>query len=54
MGLIQSALIPETGGLFCKGPEDALTNYPAREKAEIRVSAALYKLKSGDDFYRLS
>lgn len=54
IGLIQSALIPETGKIFCEGLDDIVTALNAGKERKISDRAANLKLLGGEDFYRIS
>lgn len=54
IGLIQSALIPETGKIFCEGLQDVVIALDAGNERKICDRAANLKLLSGDEFYRIS
>lgn len=54
MGLIQSALIPETGKIFCESLDDVVTEMNRGKVKEMSPMAVAHKLKGGEDFYRSS
>lgn len=54
MGLTQSALIPETGEIYCESLDDVVAAIENGKEKEISDRAAAYKLKGGEDFYRAS
>jgi hypothetical protein len=54
MGLIKTALIPETGEICCESLYDVVTAMERGEEREISPLAAAHKLKGGEEFYRSS
>ncbi|HTM63106.1 MAG TPA: hypothetical protein VL360_01240 [Gammaproteobacteria bacterium] len=52
MGLIQSALIPESGKIFCESLYDVVTEMDRGKVREISPMANAYKMKGGEKFYR--
>lgn len=54
IGLIQSALIQETGEIFCEGLDGVVTAMNAGKEKEISARAASHKLAGGEDFYRIT
>src|SRR5262249_38071565 len=54
IGLIQSALIQETGEIFCEGLDDVVTAMKAGKEKEISARAVAHKLEGDVDFYRIS
>jgi hypothetical protein len=51
MGLTQSALIPETGEIYCEGLDDVVTAIKNGKEKEISARAASHTLKGGEPFY---
>lgn len=54
IGLTQSALIPETGEIFCEGLEDVVIAIHFGDEKEISPLAASHKLKKDADLYHVS
>jgi hypothetical protein len=54
MGLIKTALIPETGEIECEGLYEFVTAMERGEEIEISPLAAAHKFKGGEEFYRSS
>lgn len=54
MGLIQSALPPETGKIWCEGLYNVIDVIEHRQEKQICVCALSHKLKSGQVLYRRS
>jgi hypothetical protein len=54
MGLIQSALIPETGKIFCESLYDVVREMDKGKVREISPTAVSHRLKGGEKFYRES
>lgn len=52
MGLTQSALIPETGEIYCEGLDDVVAAINIGKEKEITQRAAAHTLKGGESFYR--
>lgn len=52
MGLIQSALIPETGKIFCESLYDVVIEMDRGKVREISPMANAHMLKGGEKFYR--
>lgn len=52
IGLIQSALIPETGKIFCDSLDDVATELDKGKVREISPMASAHQLKGCERFYR--
>lgn len=54
IGLTQSALIPETGEIFCESLDDVVTATKNKIEKEISIKAKAHKMKRGQALYRVS